>query len=70
MKLTRSNLVILIVSVVLAFASGYATAISHVRQCETQNRLLRNDLGRAVAKGVVVQTHLELCQNELQGAKK
>lgn len=70
MKASRNNLIALIVAAILAFVSGYATAISHMRKCEAENRLLRDDLGRAVTKGIAVQAHLEMCQIELQGAKK
>jgi hypothetical protein len=69
MKPTRLTVVSLIVSVAVSFGAGYTAGSRHLSDCQAQNKILFDDLMRAVKRGIVVETNLILCEQSKEQKK-
>lgn len=59
-----SLLILIILSLTLAFEVGYILGAREVQSCEARNQMLFDDLSVAVKRGVILETNLSLCKEQ------
>lgn len=60
---------VIVFIVLVSFGAGFGLGRIGLSHCKAENKLLSDDLQTAVKRGVMVEAHLILCQQQ-QGAKK
>jgi hypothetical protein len=56
------RVVIILLSIVLAFCAGYALGSRGLHDCQQRNKIMHDDLVFAVSRGLTAETNLGICK--------